>query len=171
MEKRTGSDTQSIGIINMKNYRCRKVVENITELVNLCVPDLDRWRKWLDALYHYNKFMPIMRKKGKNYTRDELNAYEFHADEFFQIWVNLHGPHGIKNYLNMIGSGHMLVYVSRWGNLTKYSQQGWDALNALIKLFFFQRSNKGRKNSGEGSMKKSKLIQIAKLLQRRFFCV
>ena len=61
MEKRTGSDTQSIGIINMKNYRCRKVVENITELVNLCIPDLDRRRKWIDALYHYNKFMPIMR--------------------------------------------------------------------------------------------------------------
>ena len=71
----------------------------------------------------------------------------------------------------MIGSGHMLVYMCRWGNLTKYSQQGWEALNALIKLFFFIRTNKGGKNSGEGVVKNSKLVQIAKLLQRQFFIV
>ena len=112
-----------------------------------------------------------MRKKGENYTVDELDAYKVHADEFFQVWVKLHGRHGIKNYIHMIGSGHILIYMRRWSNLTKYSQQGWEALNALIKLFFFRRTNKGGKNNGEGSAQKSNLIQIAKILQRRFFLV
>ena len=59
----------------------------------------------------------------------------------------------------------------RWGNLTKYSQQGWEALNALIKLFFFRRSNKGGNNSGGANGLKSKLLPIAKLIQRRFFWI
>ena len=137
VEKKSGSEKQSIGIINMENYRCRKVVDSITDLVELCIPDDERRRKWNDAIFHYNKLMRIMRKKGENYTVDELDAYKFHADEFFQVWVELHGRHGITIYIHIIGSGHMLIYMRRWANLTKYSQQGWEALNALIKLFFF----------------------------------
>ena len=102
--------------------------------------------------------------------RDELNAYEFHADEFSQIWVNLHVWYGITNYLHMIGSGHMLVYMCRWVNLNKYSQQDWEALNALIKLFFFRRTNKGGQNSGEEGVKRVSWYN-SKLLQRRFFIV
>ena len=72
----------------------------------------------------------------------------------------------------MIGSGHMMQYMVRWGNLTKYSQQGWEALNALIKLFFFTRTNKGGGNSCfSADSKKSKLVPIGKLMQRRFFWV
>ena len=67
----------------------------------------------------------------------------------------------------MIGSGHMLEYMKRWGNLTKYSQQGWEALNALIKLFFFRRTNKG----GGKSSVKSELILIGQLMQRQFFWI
>ena len=79
-KKKTGSETQSISIINLENYKCRKVVENMTELVKLCITDEERQQTWLDALQHYNKCMPIMCKKGTNYTRDEIDAYEFHAD-------------------------------------------------------------------------------------------
>ena len=115
--------------------------------------------------------MKIMRKKGKDYTPEELKTYQSHADEFFQIWVELHSRQGVTNYIHMVGSGHMYEYMKRWGNLTKYSQQGWEALNALIKLFFFRRSNKGGKNSAGQAGSKSKLIPIAKLLQRRFFWI
>ena len=112
-----------------------------------------------------------MRKKGENYTNEELEAYLFHADDFFQVWIKLHGQAGVGNYLHMIGSGHMLQYMIRWGNLTKYSQQGWEALNSLIKLFFFRRTNKGGGNSDGKASSKSKLIPIAKLIQRRFFWI
>ena len=50
-----------------------------------------------------------------------------------------------------------------WGNLNKFSQQGWESLNALIKAFFFRRTNRGGGDKNE----KSKLVPIAKLLQRR----
>ena len=81
-------------------------------------------------------------RKGSDYTDQELTLFGHHLDHFFQLWVELHGRQGVRNYLHMIGSGHMLEYMRRWGNLTKYSQQGWEALNALIKLFFFAGQTK-----------------------------
>jgi hypothetical protein len=53
--------------------------------------------------------------------------------------------------------------MQEWGNLNKYSQQGWESLNALIKSFFFRRTNRGGSNRGD----RSKLVPIGKLLQRR----
>ena len=110
-------------------------------------------------------------KKGEDYTTQELEQYCEHADDFFQIWIELHGAQFNTNCVHMIGSGNMYNNMFKWGNLTKYSQQGWEALNVLIKLFFFQRTNKGGKHSGTLTQLKSKLIPIAKLLQRLFFWV
>ena len=61
--------------------------------------------------------------------------------------------------------------MKRWGNLTKYSQQGWEALNALIKLFFFRQTSKGGYRSGNDVWDKSKLLPIADLIQRRMFWI
>ena len=57
----------------------------------------------------------------------------------------------------MVGCGHILQYMSEWGNLNRFSQQGWEALNALIKLFFFRRTNKGGHNSGADPLAKGKM--------------
>ena len=72
----------------------------------------------------------------------------------------------------MIGVGHFLEYMKRYGNLNKYSQQGWEALNALIWSFFFRWTNKGGRNSGDVLTNlKSKLVPIGRLVQRRLLCV
>lgn len=68
--------------------------------------------------------MEIMREKGKDYTEAELKKYDDHAQEFYQMWIDLNGRQGMKNYIHMISSGHMYKYMVHWGNLTKYNQQG-----------------------------------------------
>ena len=56
--------------------------------------------------------------------------------------------------------------------MNKYSQQGWEALNALIKLFFFRRTNKcGKHSGGIFTELKSKLVPIGRLVQRRLLWV
>jgi hypothetical protein len=40
----------------------------------------------------------------------------------------------MTNYIHMILSGHLAFYLIKWGNLRKYSQQGWESLNLLMKL-------------------------------------
>lgn len=76
-----------------------------------------------------------MQKKDGDYKKEELKSFVEHADDFFQLWVELYGHQGVTNYIHMIGSGHFEEYMAKWGNLNKYSQQGWEALNALIKFF------------------------------------
>ena len=169
--KRKGESCRYIETINMENYRCRRVVASLDRLIDLSILNEQRKLKWKKAVSEYVAAMKIMQKKGEDYTPEELKTYQSHADEFFQIWVELHSRQGVTNYIHMVGSGHMYEYMKCWGNLTKYSQQGWEALNALIKLFFFRRSNKGGKNSAGQAGSKSKLIPIAKLLQRRFFWI
>ena len=72
----------------------------------------------------------------------------------------------------MIGSGHIFEYMKQWGNLTNYSQQGWEALNALIKLCFSQRTSKdGHRSSKSVTEGKSKLLPIAKLIQSFMFWI
>ena len=73
----------------------------------------------------------------------------------------------MEKYLHMIASTHMLNYMICWSDLTKYSQQGWEALNVLIKLFFFRITNKGGDNSGGKAGSKI----IGDLVQRRFFWI
>ena len=72
----------------------------------------------------------------------------------------------------MIGCGHFLGYMRKYGNLNKYSQKGWEALNALITFFFFCCTKKGGKNSGGTFTElKSKLVPIGRLVQRRLLWV
>jgi hypothetical protein len=70
----------------------------------------------------------------------------------------------------MIGSGHIADYLSKWKNLYRSSQQGWEAMNSLIKTFFFRRTSHGGGVRGES--KKPRLVPIARWLQRRmiFLC-
>ena len=139
LEKRTveGEQISEIGTISMENYKVRKCINNIDNIIDLSITDEERKNKLRECLRHYQRLMEIMRKKDGDYQKEELRLFVEHADEFFQLWVELYGRKGVTNYIHMIGSGHFEEYMAKWGNLNKYSQQGWEALNALIKLFFF----------------------------------
>ena len=65
----------------------------------------------------------------------------------------------------MLSSSHVMRYMQDWKCLHRYSQQGWEALNALIKAYFFRRTNRG--GLSKNSTQKSKLLGIARWLQRR----
>ena len=97
MEKQKGSSTKNIGIVNIENYRMRKIIEKLDHLVDISIVDSDRKGKWKRALQHYHELMIILRKKGAEYTSEELLSFEHHCDNFFQLWVELHGRAGVCN--------------------------------------------------------------------------
>jgi hypothetical protein len=65
----------------------------------------------------------------------------------------------------MIGAGHVADYLYKWKNLYRFSQQGWEAMNSLIKTFFFRRTSHG--GGVKGNSIKSQLFPIARWLQRQ----
>ena len=156
----------------MENYKVRKCINDLDELIDISIPCEEQKNAFRSCIDHNKELMIIMRKSTGDYTDEDLEKFQNHVLEFFQGWVNLYGRLGVTNYTHMIGVGHMLGYMRKYKNLNKYSQQGWEALNALIRLFFFRRTNKGGKNSGgEMTSLKSKLVPIGCLLQRRLVWV
>jgi hypothetical protein len=97
--------------------------------------------------------------KKDDFTNADIVLYQHRADLFFQAWVILWQKEGIANYIHMIGSGHIAEYLYKWKNLFRFSQQGWEAMNSLIKTFFFRRTSHG--GGVRDSSKKSRLIPIA----------
>jgi hypothetical protein len=160
---------KEIAPITMDNVRTRRVVDAMDALVEFCVVDKERASLWVTALNNYRIAMVLLRKKD-DFTNMEIASYQNHADVFFQAWVELWQKEGITNYLHMIGSGHISNYLYRWSNLCRFSQQGWEAMNSLIKTFFFRRTSHG--GGVRGKSKKSRLVPIARWLQRRivFLC-
>ncbi|KAI2497530.1 hypothetical protein MHU86_16984 [Fragilaria crotonensis] len=160
---------KEIGPITMDNVRTRRVVDALDVIVDAFVTDDARKQLWMTALNNYRISMVLLRQKD-DFTNETIASYQCHADKFFQAWVRLWQKEGITNYFHMIGSGHVADYLYKWKNLYRFSQQGWEAMNSLIKTFFFRRTNHG--GGVRGASKKSRLIPIARWLQRRmvFLC-
>ena len=49
----------------------------------------------------------------------------------------------ITNYYHMFAAGHIRHYLLIYKNLARLSNQGWEALNALVKHFFFHCTQRG----------------------------
>jgi hypothetical protein len=155
---------KELGPITMDNVSKRRVLDSLDIIIDLCVVDL-----WSTALNNYRIAMVLLRKRD-DFTNPMISLYQHHADKFYQAWILLWQKEGITNYLHMMGSGHISDYLYKWKNLYRFSQQGWEAMNSLIKTFFFRRTSHG--GGVRGASKKSRLIPIARWLQRRliFLC-
>ena len=79
----------------------------------------------------------ILLRKQEDLTNAEIASYQRHADKFFQAWVrHWQKEEGITNYINMIGSGHILQITCTSGEIFIA------ILNKVGKLciFWFQHS-------------------------------
>ncbi len=86
----------------------------------------------------------------------------------FQVWVKLHS--------HTWCTGHIAEYMFCWQNLHRFSQQGWEHFNSLLKVFFFRRtSHGGHVGYSEERLlaraQKNKLRPIARWLQRRMLWI
>ncbi len=90
------------------------------------------------------------------------------ADNFFKGWIELHGPDGVTNYIHMLGAGHFKYFLLKHRNLYKFSQQGWESLNSLIKQFYFRRTQQGG-FCGVRDQENSRILPIVKWMQRKLW--
>jgi len=84
-------------------------------------------------------------------------------DEFYEKWINIFGDEGITNYIHILGSGHILYFIRKYGCLYLYSQQGWEALNNTIQTFIHQSSQRGGFGSGDGN-RKSYIFPLVRMI-------
>ncbi|KAI2503697.1 hypothetical protein MHU86_10757 [Fragilaria crotonensis] len=148
----------------MDNNCTRLVINAIELLINALFHDTDNKSDLLlQCLPHYRAAHLILRKDTDT-TEEEVRAFQDHIDLWFSGWVQAFGKEGCTNYTHMLSSSHVMSYMQEWKCLNRFSQQGWVALSALIKSYFFCRTNRG--GLSKNSKNKSKLLGIARWLQR-----
>jgi hypothetical protein len=74
----------------------------------------------------------------------------------------------MTNYIHLLSSGHLAFYLRKWGNLWKYSQQGRESLNSLMKSVYNRQSQQGRHGSKIDATN-SCVVPIACWLQQKIF--
>ena len=153
---------KEVGAITMDNVRCRRVVENFELLVDECCfvgDESNRKDLWLSCMPWYRSGICKLRSK-EDFTPEDVASFQNDIDEFFQRWVELWGLEGCTNYIHLLSSGHISTYLFKWRNLYRHSQQGWEALNSLLKTFYFRRTAHGGAATGQGKGKKSNFYQL-----------
>ena len=155
----------NVGTLSMDNNRTRSVMNFIELLIEVSFPNSDDNKRRLLRCFPRYRAAIIILRKDTDATLDEINTFQDHIDAWFQDWVIVYGKEGCTNYTHMLSSSHVMRYMQEWKCLHRFSQQGWEALNALIKSYFFRRTNRG--GLSKNATKKSKLLGIARWLQRR----
>ena len=159
------SEDGIMGSLSMDNNRTRSIMNEIELIIEASFPESDgRRRRLLRCFPRYRAALIILRKHT-DYTQDEIIAFQEHIDAWFCDWVHVFGKEGCTNYAHKLSSSHVMRYMDEWRCLHRYSQKGWEARNALVKAYFFRRTNRGRLT--KNAAKKTKLLGIARWLQRR----
>jgi hypothetical protein len=129
--------------------------------------DAVREAKWNDTIQSWNCVMTSMRRR-EEFDEGAIEDFQVLADDWFYKWIKLAGRDGMSNYVHIVGSGHLAFYMREWGDLYRYSQQGWESFNSLIKSVYFRRTQRGG-NGGKKDEPTSRVAPIARWLQRKLF--
>lgn len=159
------SDDGAMGTLSMDNNRTRSIMNSIELLVEESFPNGDINKVRLLRCFPKYRAAMVLLRKSTDLNDDEIQTFQCLIDGWFNDWVRVYGKEGCTNYTHMLSSSHVMRYLEEWRCLHRFSQQGWEALNALIKSYFFRRTNRG--GLSKNGTKKSKLLGIARWLQRR----
>jgi hypothetical protein len=115
----------------------------------------------------WNGVMQSARRRD-DFDEEDIEEFQTHADDWFEKWIQLVGRDGLTNYTHIVGAGHLSFYMREWGNLYRYSQQGWEAYNSLIKSVYYRRTQRGG-HAGKKDALSSRVVPLARWLQRKMF--
>ena len=156
-----------VGDQTMPNRQVRKFIDGFDLLADLCLDDNPRHVSWKQCIAKYRQLIIKLRNK-EDFSDALIESFQLTADEFFASWMELHGRDGVTNYIHMIGSGHLHYFLERNRNLHRFSQQGWESMNALIKSFFFRRTQRGG-YAGVKDQPTSRVWPLGRFFQRRLW--
>jgi hypothetical protein len=133
--------------------------------------DEEQRNAWSSILENYKPAMEILRKRS-NYTPDGVNRFQDLIDDFFYMYPSEVGIERITNYIHMLSSGHIKYYMDIHKSLYKYSQQGWESLNAKYNHIFFYHTQRGGHFGKNTEVKEHSYIpSVMKAFQRELLWI
>ena len=112
--------------------------------------------------------MMTLAKQHDDLTDTRLNQFHIHSRVFMDTWIDLGPNQAVSNYIHMFGASHMTYFLKRYGNLYRFSQQGWEALNQKLKHFYFHNTNHGGCTGNTGNMLRGDHVRPLMRMCQRF---
>jgi hypothetical protein len=145
----------------LDNERCKTAIDSFDRIIDfLLVPD-NQPAAYKECVHTFRSVMVKVRQKTP-FSDEDIASFQRTTDEWYQMWMTLEGREGCTNYTHLLGAGHVADMLFHHRNLYVFSNQGWEALNMLVKQVYFRRTARGG-----GRQASSRLLPIARWLQRR----
>ena len=160
------SDKSAVTDVSEKNETTRVLVTNLELLFDTIFKyhSFEDIRDWEEALRTYRQCMVTLRSR-KPFKHVDVLDFQSLADRFGDLWIKVAGRDGMSNYMHDLIAGHCSYFLFRYGNLYRFSQQGWEALMKKMKGTFHFATQRG----GHGSKMQSKILPICDFLLRELF--
>jgi hypothetical protein len=107
---------------------------------------LTKWNHMCDDLSILWKLI----EKRSDFSNEDVDNLHIMCNKFMNQWLELLGAEHMTNYLHIIGSGHLTFFAAKYRNLYRFSQQGWESLNQLLKHYYFNNTNHGGASGNGG---------------------
>ena len=124
--------------------------------------------QWHDLM---DTTIPLLEAMDRTEDWTDEQIWSFHAlcSLFMTRYCDLNLGEGITNYVHVIGAGHLTYYLLQYRNLSRFQQQGWEAMNQLVKSFYFNNTNHGGSGgNSKGRMEKGEhCVPLMRLHMRR----
>jgi polyhydroxyalkanoate synthesis regulator protein len=152
--------------LQVRNQTVRKMLDSIDIIVEDAVGDSDDEfkTKMIFAVASYKEAMKIL-TTHRSLTEEEMERFQDKIDDFYETWIDLFGEEGITNYIHLLGSGHMLYFLKKYGCLYIYSQQGWEDLNNRCQAYLLHNTSRGGYGSGQGKGKSYTFLIVRFILR------
>jgi hypothetical protein len=82
-------------------------------------------------------------EKKEDFNEKDIVVLHRYTATFMNQWVELCNGKHMTNYIHVLGAGHLTYAAKHYGNLYRFSQQGWESLNKLIKHYYYNNTNHG----------------------------
>jgi hypothetical protein len=152
--------------MQIRNNVARSILNKMDTIIEQAwlLQDTNWHRELISAVTKYREAMKILMRHSEP-NDDDIEEFQSLIDDFYEKWIEIFGDEGITNYIHMLGSGHVMYFMKKYGCLYLYSQQGWESLKNTIQTFIYQNSQRGGFGSGEHKQK-SYIFPLVRMVVR-----
>ncbi|KAJ1394569.1 hypothetical protein B484DRAFT_472781, partial [Ochromonadaceae sp. CCMP2298] len=151
----------AVQTMSMNNDRLRKIFANIGLLIEANLGANGAAFAKLFSLYL--RFMTRL-QSDVEYSDEEIKVASDAMTDFGECWISLFGTDSITNYVHYIIAGHVASFLRKYRNLAIFANQGWEAMNGVMKKYLGRRTqNGGSKQGGCESVAEALLRYVRRL--------
>ena len=149
-------DGKELGEISMDGSTAKMFMVRISHLIDVCLGEhplgQDYVADWKECMQSYRDMWDLMSSR-RELSFDDVCHFVYISDIFMGRYTALTGRDGMTNYFHMLRDGHIASALETYGNLYRYSQQGWENINSVMKRTFHRGTSKGGGGVGKSKIR------------------